>query len=37
MASSEAQAHLRTYIDDGIKQKIRLNHLVESYKKQENE
>ncbi|MCY8577099.1 hypothetical protein MOD24_14715 [Bacillus haynesii] len=35
MASSEAQAHLRTYIDDGIKQKIRLNHLVESYKKQE--
>ncbi|MED3627861.1 hypothetical protein P4478_12420 [Bacillus subtilis] len=35
MASSGEQTHLRKYIEDGIQQKIRLNYLLESYKKQE--
>ncbi|MCD7910922.1 hypothetical protein KC480_05205 [Bacillus velezensis] len=35
MTVTSEQAHLRKYIEDGIDQKIRLSHLLESYKKQE--
>jgi len=35
MAESPMQKHLRTYVEDGIKQKVRLTNLVLDYKKQE--
>lgn len=34
--SSQMQGHLRTYVEDGIQQKIRLGNLIDSYEVQEN-
>lgn len=33
--ASQAQKHLRTYVEDGIQQKVRLSNLTKSYKDQE--